>query len=310
MTDFVVGANLPWINYGGDFGANAWRPAGGVHARGDELTRALDRVAQAGVRQLRWFMLCDGRAGLRFAADGAPLGLDEVFFADVDAAVAAARERGIAIMFVLLDFLWCARGRPVNGVLLGGRSDILENPAKRAALLERVLSPIFERYGAQRQIVAWDVVNEPEWAVKGLGTRRRTSSVSLETMRAFVRDAVALIHRQTGQAATLGSAAAHWIGAWQALGLDFYQTHWYEHLERRAPLGRAVRDLAIDRPVLLGEFPSRLPPHRIRWVLETARSAGYTGAFVWSVLADDVATDFASAEAVLSTPQDSGHSAS
>jgi hypothetical protein len=244
-------------------------------------------------------MLCDGRAGIRFGPDGAPLGLDDAFFADVDAAVAAAGARGIGIMFVLLDFLWCARARFVNGVQLGGRSELLEHRAKRAALLERVLSPIFDRYGAERPVVAWDMFNEPEWAVTGLGARRRSPAVSLETMRAFVEEAVRLIHRQTGQAATLGSAAAHWVGAWKTLGLDFYQTHWYEHLERRTPLGRAVRDLGIDRPVLLGEFPSRLPPHRIRWVVETARSAGYTGAFVWSVLADDVATDFTSAEAVL-----------
>src|SRR4029450_10667751 len=27
---FLIGANLPWVHYGIDFGANAWRPEGGV----------------------------------------------------------------------------------------------------------------------------------------------------------------------------------------------------------------------------------------------------------------------------------------
>jgi len=31
---FVVGANLPWLRYGGDFGANAWSPQGGLASRG------------------------------------------------------------------------------------------------------------------------------------------------------------------------------------------------------------------------------------------------------------------------------------
>jgi hypothetical protein len=299
VSEFIVGANLPWIGYGHDFGANAWHPAGGVHTRVDGLTRALDRAATAGLRRIRWFMLCDGRAGIRFAPDGAPLGLDDSFFGDVDAAVAAAGDRDMEIMFVLLDFLWCARARSVAGVQLGGRGDVLRDAAKRAALVDRVLTPIFERYGGTPQIFAWDIINEPEWATCGMGARRRRSCLSLDTMREFVRDAAALVHRHTGQAATVGSASAHWLAAWRDLGLDFYQAHWYAHLERRAPLARPVRDLGMDRPVVLGEFPSRLASRELRRILDTTRAAGYAGAFVWSVLADDAATDFAAAEAAL-----------
>jgi len=298
MSGFTIGANLPWIAYGGDFGANAWRPAGGVHTRLEDLLRALDRLALAGIRRIRWFMLCDGRAGIRFAPDGAPLALDDRFFTDVDAALAAASSRDMEIMFVLLDFLWCARASSVAGVQLGGRADVLRDDAKRAALLDRVLTAIFERYGDSPQIFAWDIINEPEWVTRGLGARRR-SCVSLATMQAFVREAAALVHRYTGQAVTVGSASARWLDAWRDVGLDFYQAHWYEHLERRAPLARPVRDLQLDRPVMLGEFPSRLASGELQRILETARAAGYSEAFVWSVLANDTATDFATAEAVL-----------
>lgn len=294
-----MGANLPWIAYGGDFGANAWRPEGGLHTRADELTRALDRAAAAGVRHLRWFMLCDGRAGIRFAPDGAPLGLDDSFHQDVEAALAAARDREIAIMFVLLDFLWCAPARIAAGVPVGGRGDVLRHAQKRAALLERVLAPILERYGESPQIFAWDVINEPEWTTCGLGARRRRSCVPLETMKAFVRDTAALVRQCTRHPVTVGSASAHWLDAWRDLGLDFYQSHWYAHLERRAPLARPVRDLGLDRPVLLGEFPSRVPPLEVRRILDTARAAGYSGGFFWSVLADDDATDFGAAEEAL-----------
>ena len=298
MSGFSVGANLPWIAYGGDFGANAWRPGGGLHTRPEDLSQALDRLAGAGVRRIRWFMLCDGRAGIQFAADGTPLGVDDRLFTDVDAALAAADRRNMEIMFVLLDFLWCAPASSVNGVQLGGREDVLRNAAKRAALLERVLGVILERYGDNPRIFAWDVINEPEWVTCGLGARRR-SCVSLEVMKAFVRDVAGLVHRHTGHDVTVGSASAQWLDAWRDAGLDFYQAHWYEHLERHAPLARPVRELNLDRPVVLGELPSRLPPVELRRILETARRAGYAGAFVWSVLADDAASDFTTAEAVL-----------
>jgi hypothetical protein len=267
--------------------------------RVDELTRALDRTAAAGVRRLRWFMLCDGRAGTRFASDGTPLGLDDAFFPDVDAALAAAADREIEIMFVLLDFLWCAPVRQAAGVALGGRGDVLQHAGKRAAFLDRVLTPILERYGRSPQIFAWDVINEPEWAMCGLGGRRRRSCVPLDTMRVFVGDVATLVHQCTLQPVTVGSASAHWLDVWRDLGLDFYQAHWYEHLEGRAPLARPVRDFGLDRPVLLGEFPSRVSPLEVRRILDTARAAGYTGGFFWSVLADDAATDFGAAQAAL-----------
>jgi hypothetical protein len=299
MTGFIVGANLPWIAYGGDFGANAWHPAGGLQARVEDLARGLDRVAAAGVRRIRWFMLCDGRAGIRFAADGTPVGLDDTFFPDVDAAIVAAAQRGIEIMFVLLDFLWCAPSRPVEGVQLGGRRDVLQDASRRAALLERVLLPVLQAYGRSPHVFAWDVINEPEWAVCGLGARRRRPCVALAAMRELVRDTAALVHRHTEQQVTVGSASARWLDAWRDLGLDFYQVHWYGHLEARAPLATPVEGLGLDRPVVLGEFPSRVSPVELRRILDTARAAGYAAAFVWSVLAEDSATDFAMAEAAL-----------
>jgi hypothetical protein len=301
-TEFRVGANLPWIHYGGDFGANAWHPDGGLHTRADELGRALDRVSTAGIRRIRWFMLGDGRTGIRFGPDGVPLGLDEHVFVDVDAALAAAGARDIEIMFVLFDFLWCARPRLVDGVQLGGRRDIWQDRRSRDALLEQVVRPILVRYGRDRRIFAWDIVNEPEWATRGLAARWLRPSVSLDAMQALVRDAAALVHRHTSQAATVGSVSTRFLHAWRELGLDLYQAHWYPKLERGAPLARPVSELELDRPLLLGEFPSRVSPEELQRIVDTARAAGYAEAFVWSILAEDPATDFAAAEAALFRP--------
>ena len=73
---FFVGANLPWIRYGGDFGASRWSPAGGVsqHPEPQRIASLFDTLRSHGVPTVRWFVLCDGRAGMRFANDGTPVG--------------------------------------------------------------------------------------------------------------------------------------------------------------------------------------------------------------------------------------------
>ena len=69
------------------------------------------------------------------------------------------------------------------------------------------------------------------------------------------------------------------------LGLDFYQVHWYERFGW-ATLERPVADLGLgDRPVILGEFPGR--SRFVVEVLDAAKRAGYAGALVWSILAED-----------------------
>jgi len=87
---FVHGANLPWVRYGGDFGANAWAPEGGLATRPADQQRVLAvlrRLREAGVTRLRWFFLCDARAGIRFRGDGAPMEIQSAAWRDIDVAL-------------------------------------------------------------------------------------------------------------------------------------------------------------------------------------------------------------------------------
>jgi hypothetical protein len=290
---FWVGVNLPWLNYGGDFGANRWQPAGGVARpeRRSALREALARLADRGVTTVRWFMLADGRAGLEESPSGELIGLDTFVRRDADAALEALACSGLSVIFVLFDFQWFKRGRTVDGVRLGGRGALAADAALRPRLLERVVDPLLECYGQHSSILAWDVVNEPEWVTRGARLPPRASDVPRARMRAFVGETVGLIHRRTSHAATVGCASARTLPLVGGLGLDVYQVHWYDRLEARAPLDRPVAGLGLDRPVILGEFPtrgSRLTPAQI---VQTARQAGYAGALAWSALADDEASD-------------------
>jgi hypothetical protein len=293
MGELVVGANLPWIDYGQDFGASAWRPRGGLARpeRRERLRRALGDLAASGASLVRWWLLGDGRAGLREDDEGRISALDDRLFADIDAGVLALREAGLLAQFVLVDFLWLDTGRTVNGVRLGGRRDHVRDPSRRARLLERVFAPIAERYGREPAVTGWDLMNEPEWATLGVGTLDPRRAVSRREMRTFLAETAAVFRARVTQPLSVGLASARWLSLVDGLDLDQVQVHWYESLDPVTSLVRPVESLGLGRPVLLGEFPTRgasLPP---RAILEIAQEAGYAGALAWSALADDRATD-------------------
>ena len=284
---FVIGANLPWVDYGTDIGTSAWHPRGGLSARPAALER-LDRTFAAlsgdGVSIVRTFLLCDLRSGARFDDNGVPTALDEAVMPDLDALVAAARRHGVGLIPVLLDFHLCKRARIVNEVQLGGRARLLTDSAARNALVDIVIRPIVERYGDNETIVAWDVMNEPEWCLAS-GRFRLRQGVPFDVLHAFLDQAVRCVHESARQPVTVGCANTERLDLVKPLGLDFYQVHWYEHFGWPA-LERPVADLGLgDRPVILGEFPGR--SERVADVLDAAARAGYTGALIWSVLAGD-----------------------
>jgi hypothetical protein len=279
LPSFLIGANLPWVHYGIDFGANAWRPHGGVSQPDEraQLDIAFAQLAASGVQSVRWFLFCDGRAGIRFSAGGRPLGLDDYVFRDVDAALEIARDHRITIMFALFDFLFCDAASATRGVQMGGRAHAIADRENRAVLFDTVLRPLLERYGSEPQIFAWDIMNEPEWI----------NTVEAADLRAFLAESAALIHSSTRHPVTVGSAGVRWRDRYAGLGLDFYQVHWYDSLRDQPSLETPVSELGFDGPVLLGEFPTRGSRRTPDEIVYAARAAGYSGAFYWSVLAKD-----------------------
>jgi hypothetical protein len=294
MDERDVGANLPWLDYGQDFGTSAWRPEGGlaVPKRRERLRRELGGLASSGARLVRLWLLGDGRAGLALDAAGRPAGLDARFLPDLDVALAALGETGLRGLLVLLDFLWFAPARHQGGVQLGGRRELVRDPEQRARLREHVFTPIAERCGRAPEIAAFDLMNEPEWATLGTGTLDPRCSISRSEMRGFLSELAALFHERAPQPVCVGLASARWRPLLDGLPLDFEQLHWYESLDSLASLARPVAPPGPGlRAPLLGEFPTRgasLPPERI---FEIAAEAGYSGALAWSALATDTATD-------------------
>jgi hypothetical protein len=284
---FRKGINLPWIRYGCDFGANAWQPAGGLAARGvpDTVKRLFDRLAKANAGLVRWFLLTDGRAGIRF--DGtAPAGIDACLIDDVDAALQLAQATGVQLLFTLFDFHWCHDARIVNGVQLGGHRRVFSKSDLRAALIENVLTPLLRAVGRHPHIAGWDIINEPEWVTGGVTNWAFWSGMRKRDMRAVIGEIAGFIHVESPHPVTVGSASARWLGLVRNLPLDFYQVHWYDQIEGNGrPDALLARDL--DKPVMLGEFATSESRLASAEVLGMAERAGYFAALPWSALADD-----------------------
>ncbi len=311
---FLLGANVPWVHHGIDVGTSPWRPEGGLHAHPEDaalLRQVFERLRSDGVQTARFFLLADGRAGIRFAEDGTPEALDGSVLADIDVVLEAARSTGMQLILVLLDAGWVAPAATADGHPVRGHAETLRDPVKRGALLERVLRPILMRCADHPAIVAWEILAGADVHVAGLAPAppaqrgpgvllRRwlglgdlspaaSAHVSFDEMRAFLCDAVTLVRRHTRALATVGVSRWSGLPLVRGLGLDVYSVAWPAD---EAELRLAVSDLRLDRPLLLTSFPGTHPRRSIKTMLDTARCAGYGGAFVWSVLLHDAASGY------------------
>ncbi|MBI2838732.1 MAG: hypothetical protein HYX75_10475 [Acidobacteria bacterium] len=290
----------------------------------DYLARVLSGCQR---RVIRVFVFCDGEASPQFGSTGEVTGLDERFFEDFDALISAAQRRNLLLIPVLIDFTWCYRPRMVQGVWLGGHSDLIRNPAKRATYINNALKPLLTRYAHHPQILAWDLINEPEWVMKevekdtelmlriprrpGFSIEPRESEdrersgdadrvgidpVGISEMQAFVRACASAVHRYDAQKVTVGSARRQWLHYWTGQGLDLYQFHWYDHFEPDEPFPwPSCADLALDKPCFVGEVPSAKTRYTVREYLEAASQGGYQGILGWSFRASDDRSDFCAA---------------
>jgi len=329
VTTFTHGCNYPWstdghtVYYGLDFGANVWGSHLGVSTRRAAIERDFDDMAGLGMTAVRWFVFCDGRAGIVYDDRDLPAGLDPHFFADLDAALEIALARGIGIDLVLLDHPWMFSGvhatlaDPVTGAALEarlprGRAIVLGSEAGRRALFAHVIEPLVRRYGTAGErgdlaaaVFAYEFMNEPDFVIEEWEadvSRKVASPLPFEVMGALVTRSSEVVHAH-GARVTLGCARARNLWAWEdpALGLDLLQVHSYpntKHPERDVDLfGLPPSALGVSSDVLLGEFPGDAlrqsppgaspPPRDLEQYLEFALERGYAGAWPWSFSGTD-----------------------
>src|SRR5215470_20010387 len=211
--EFLLGVNYPWVNYGQDFGRNPWGTrANGVSSPNirASVSDDFERIRACGVTLVRWFLLCDGRSGLT-TTNGIPTGPDDLLFSDIAAALELTQQFGLHICFSLLDFLWMqSRDQDAAGL---PNQDVLKFPAGRDGLLQTVLIPLFTQFRGHPALFAWEIANEPEWAIREF-SREPAAQLHFADFRAYASEIARAIHEFGHVPATIGSARVMWVRAW------------------------------------------------------------------------------------------------
>lgn len=285
--EFLLGVNYPWVNYGQDFGRSPWGARGASMPDTRKVIAGdFDRIRATGVTLVRWFLLCDGRSGFA-TANGIPTGPDDLLFADVAAALELAQQFGLRLCFSLLDFPWMQiRGEAASPL---PNQNVLKFPAGREALLQRVLIPLFGEFRAHPALYAWEIANEPEWAIREFMPLPK-AGLHFADFNAFAREISDAVHEYSQAQVTLGSARILWLRAWSELALDFYQAHYYPktELDQNADLAAQLNTLQpqenLDGPLWLGALPALDPGtagYSLEAALDVCKAAGLLGAGVW-----------------------------
>jgi len=283
---FHLGVNLPWRVYGRDVGTSAWGHDG-ISQNAHEVDAQLGQISETGVVVVRWFVLTDGRSGVRFDSSGMPTGLDEESFDDFGTMVDLAEDHGLMLVPVILDYLWLAPAEEVDGVTLGGHAAVIRTEGGRTALVDEVYRPLLQAYGERPGIVAWDLINEPEWGVEGVGGGWLEDGVGLDEMQDFVALGAEAVHEDTDHLATVGGASTVTAGRlWSDSGIDLVQLHAYEE----DALTLEASTVAGDLPAVVGELGTATEHGSLPENIDTIEELGYLGAWPWSLNADDEAS--------------------
>lgn len=281
---FFLGVNYPWRKYGQDFGCAGSEHEGLSlpHAR-EVVARDFAQIRDAGAVVVRWFVFGDGRGGF-VAEKGIARRPDEFLFTDVATVLELAQTSGLKLCFSLIDFLWLQehRGkRPPHA-----REQALHFAGGREAFLQNVLIPLFREFRGHPSLFAWEIANEPEWAIREFH-RSPVTKMRFADFRAYAEEIVQAAHELGEAPVTLGSARLMWVRAWTEIGLDFYQAHYYpatEKWKRRNLAGQLAVLPPLDKPLWLGELPAGDPSHpeySLTEALRACQNAGLSGAAVW-----------------------------
>jgi hypothetical protein len=302
---FMYGANWAWRSFAGDFGGVATWGVRGVAANPGPFSDALASMKSSGVSVVRWWMfprfVTDA---VQWDADGAPAGITPSLTADIQRALALAEEHDVYIMLTPFSFDNFRPTTTENGVYSRSLKPMVVSSSLRQKLVDNLLGPIADAVAQspyRNRLIAWDVMNEPEWAIGGASVtgdpdfpaQPGLDLVSHDQMETFLSTAADVLRARSGALVSVGGAAIKWAKAWSRIGLDFYQFHYYDWVYEFFPYTQVTLAAAgvTDKPVVMGEFPADglsaipskgLPARSAAEFASDLSAAGYAGALSWA----------------------------
>lgn len=293
---FVYGVNYAWRDFAGDFGGIAQWGVKGVSGAPSGYAADLADMQKQGANVIRWWLFPDFRSdGVTFDGMNVPTGVTATALADFAKALELADQAGVFLMPTFFSFDNFRPTQTNQGVLIRGIAPIALDANARKALVDKVVRPIVKA-GQQspfaRRVFAWEVINEPEWAVTGpsmyggdqaFDPTMGLTAISHAQMETFIKDVVGGIRAETSAMVSVGGAAPKWAHAWTMSGLDFYQWHYYDWINTYWPYTDGPAKYGVNKPVVVGEMPmDKLANQPFASVVGTFWQNGYAGALGWS----------------------------
>lgn len=302
---FALGTNWAWHEFGADFGGiTAWNKRG-VSQSSSAYQADLSAMTAKKVNVIRWWMFPRlDSSGITFGPDDVPTGIGGALLADLEEGLKLAEQNDVYLMLTLFSFDNFHPTADESGVHHVGLQPMVVDGAKRQQLLQRLVAAVADAVEAsprRKRVIAWDIINEPEWAMTGANRYggsdfQPTSGLQAVThaqMEAFVAEATTTLHAHSRAPVTVGSAAIKWGNAWTHVDLDFYQLHYYDWVYEWFPYASYTLAMAglTDKPVVLGEFPNAglsaisskgLPARTAAQFISDLWDQGYAGALSWA----------------------------
>ncbi len=262
---FLYGMNYAYVHFGADFGGISSWGQPGISGSVSEHTANLTSMRSHQVRLVRWWLYPDFRGdGVTFASGDVPSGLGGTAVADIGKALELASQTDVYLMLTLFSFDAFRPSQSVSDRWVPSLHPIVQDASKRQALVENVIRAV-AKTAAQSphasRLFAWDVINEPEWALSGSDAYgdpafdpiNGLATISHAEMEGFLSEAIAVLRSESNALVTLGGASLRWAKAWNGLDLDFYQLHRYE--DSGFSFDSAPSDFGLAKPAMFGEFP-------------------------------------------------------
>jgi hypothetical protein len=302
---FMYGTNWAWLDFGGDFGGVSSWGMPGVAKDSAAYAKAMAAMKAGGVNVIRWWMFPRFFTdSISFGSDDAPSGIGGSLVADIHKALEIAEQQGVFIMLTLFSFDSFAPTEMESGIYVRGLQPMIVDPARRQKLLQNLIVPVAKAVEAsthKKRMIAWDIINEPEWAMTGpdlYGSSPFTPQSGLQSvthaqMETFLKETASALHQHSSALVTVGGSAIKWPRAWSQVNLDFYQLHYYDWVYEWFPYEKVTLASVglTGKPVVMGEFPIQglsaisskgLPAVPAAQFAADLWEAGYAGALAWA----------------------------
>jgi hypothetical protein len=196
------------------------------------------------------------------------------------------------------------------GVYGGMHADLIQDTSKTRSYINNALIPMVQHYANQCNLLAWEIINEPEWSMNVPNGGNQTQVVNANQMQCFVGMCTEAIHKNSTKMVTVGSATLRYNSDefsvtspcygnyWKNSAiqsaynkplafLDFYEIHYYDWMNGVISFdpyksGCQESFWLLDKPTLIGESQGNSTKHSPSTMLYNAFTGNYAGVMFWS----------------------------